>query len=94
MAKFFSTSIVVLVLIISHEVFLAEGVRHLKSGKGKDFNKCLGCESNTLKASTKGEKHLMVGEWHSDSPSFVQHVDDFRPTAPGHSPGVGHSIQN
>ncbi|GFY86504.1 hypothetical protein Acr_05g0001430 [Actinidia rufa] len=22
------------------------------------------------------------------------HVDDFRPTAPGHSPGVGHSIQN
>ncbi|KAF3961814.1 hypothetical protein ACB098_02G166100 [Castanea mollissima] len=21
-------------------------------------------------------------------------VDDFRPTAPGHSPGVGHSIQN
>ncbi|CAN0864184.1 hypothetical protein LINGRAHAP2_LOCUS8884 [Linum grandiflorum] len=21
-------------------------------------------------------------------------VDDFRPTAPGHSPGVGHSINN
>ena len=21
-------------------------------------------------------------------------VDDFRPTAPGHSPGVGHSLQN
>lgn len=21
-------------------------------------------------------------------------VDDFRPTAPGHSPGVGHSIHN
>ncbi|KAK2996988.1 hypothetical protein RJ639_023689 [Escallonia herrerae] len=22
------------------------------------------------------------------------HADDFRPTTPGHSPGVGHSIQN
>ncbi|KAF7129574.1 hypothetical protein RHSIM_Rhsim10G0119400 [Rhododendron simsii] len=22
------------------------------------------------------------------------HVDDFRPTTPGHSPGVGHSLQN
>ncbi|WCJ31100.1 Precursor of CEP3 [Euphorbia peplus] len=22
------------------------------------------------------------------------HVDDFRPTAPGHSPGVGHSVHN
>lgn len=23
-----------------------------------------------------------------------RHVDDFRPTMPGHSPGVGHAIQN
>ncbi|XWS41936.1 hypothetical protein CRYUN_Cryun17cG0125100 [Craigia yunnanensis] len=23
-----------------------------------------------------------------------KNVDDFRPTAPGHSPGVGHSLQN
>ncbi|KAJ9170721.1 hypothetical protein P3X46_018810 [Hevea brasiliensis] len=28
------------------------------------------------------------------SPPPPGHVDDFRPTAPGHSPGVGHSIQN
>ncbi|OAY35414.1 hypothetical protein MANES_12G100000v8 [Manihot esculenta] len=28
------------------------------------------------------------------SPTTPGHVDDFRPTAPGHSPGVGHSIQN
>ncbi|KAL3583718.1 hypothetical protein D5086_014779 [Populus alba] len=27
-------------------------------------------------------------------PSLPGHVDDFRPTAPGHSPGVGHSLQN
>ncbi|CAK9166462.1 unnamed protein product [Ilex paraguariensis] len=28
------------------------------------------------------------------SPPPPGHVDDFRPTAPGHSPGVGHSLQN
>ena len=27
-------------------------------------------------------------------PPSPGHVSDFRPTTPGHSPGVGHSIQN
>ncbi|KAG8641249.1 hypothetical protein MANES_13G126600v8 [Manihot esculenta] len=36
---------------------------------------------------------VVVGEPQS-SPPPPAHVDDFRPTAPGHSPGVGHSIQN
>ncbi|KAJ9177232.1 hypothetical protein P3X46_012470 [Hevea brasiliensis] len=35
----------------------------------------------------------VIGEPGS-SPPPPGHVDDFRPTAPGHSPGVGHSIQN
>ncbi|KAK4538995.1 hypothetical protein RGQ29_022334 [Quercus rubra] len=30
----------------------------------------------------------------SQSPPTNRGVDDFRPTTPGHSPGVGHSIQN
>ncbi|KAI8032434.1 Precursor of CEP3 [Camellia lanceoleosa] len=33
----------------------------------------------------------VVDQPHSPPPG---HVDDFRPTAPGHSPGVGHSLQN
>lgn len=32
-----------------------------------------------------------VGE---SMPPPPKHADDFRPTAPGHSPGVGHSLQN
>ncbi|XP_031265552.1 precursor of CEP3-like [Pistacia vera] len=28
------------------------------------------------------------------APPPPKHADDFRPTAPGHSPGVGHAIQN
>ncbi|KAL5752912.1 hypothetical protein ACOSP7_023098 [Xanthoceras sorbifolium] len=35
---------------------------------------------------------VAVGE--SLPPPPPRHVDDFRPTAPGHSPGVGHSLQN
>ncbi|EEF39989.1 conserved hypothetical protein [Ricinus communis] len=36
-----------------------------------------------------------IGEAESPPPPPASgHVDDFRPTAPGHSPGVGHSIQN
>lgn len=27
-------------------------------------------------------------------PPLVRDVDDFRPTTPGHSPGIGHSIHN
>ncbi|XP_044470545.1 precursor of CEP5-like [Mangifera indica] len=34
---------------------------------------------------------LPVGESPSPPP---KRADDFRPTAPGHSPGVGHAIQN
>ena len=35
---------------------------------------------------------VAVGE--SLPPPPPRHVDDFRPTAPGHSPGVGHSLGN
>ncbi|KAK3222435.1 hypothetical protein Dsin_009460 [Dipteronia sinensis] len=35
---------------------------------------------------------VVVGE--SLPPPPPKHADDFRPTAPGHSPGVGHSLQN
>ncbi|XAR73974.1 hypothetical protein NMG60_11008116 [Bertholletia excelsa] len=30
----------------------------------------------------------------SQQPPPPGHVDDFRPTAPGHSPGIGHSTKN
>ncbi|XVE82767.1 hypothetical protein DITRI_Ditri16bG0032200 [Diplodiscus trichospermus] len=34
---------------------------------------------------------VVIGETQALPP---KKVDDFRPTAPGHSPGVGHSLQN
>ncbi|KAM1048093.1 hypothetical protein ACFX2I_027291 [Malus domestica] len=35
-----------------------------------------------------------VGGAAQPPPPPAHAVDDFRPTAPGHSPGVGHSLQN
>lgn len=35
-----------------------------------------------------------LGKTQSPPPPPPDHVVDFRPTTPGHSPGVGHSIQN
>ncbi|XVE82769.1 hypothetical protein DITRI_Ditri16bG0032400 [Diplodiscus trichospermus] len=34
---------------------------------------------------------VVIGETQAPPP---KNVGDFRPTAPGHSPGVGHSLQN
>nr|KYP66859.1 hypothetical protein KK1_013170 [Cajanus cajan] len=35
-----------------------------------------------------------VADVSGSPPSAGRDVDNFRPTAPGHSPGVGHSIHN
>ncbi|KAJ4843241.1 hypothetical protein Tsubulata_044821 [Turnera subulata] len=79
-----------LFLIICQEVAYVEG-RHLKSGSSK-------------KCSSKCKAALNVAKDHAGRPpatiaggqektSKVEYVDEFRPTAPGHSPGVGHSIK-
>lgn len=48
-------------------------------------------EANASNASSPTEPSVVVG---LSTPPPPRHVDDFRPTAPGHSPGVGHSLQN
>ncbi|KAF7828744.1 putative encoded peptide [Senna tora] len=38
---------------------------------------------------------VVVGDHGSSRKKRIEYeVDDFRPTSPGHSPGVGHSINN
>ncbi|GMH24090.1 hypothetical protein Nepgr_025933 [Nepenthes gracilis] len=46
--------------------------------------------TNNLRSRYSGQA---TGEYQSPPPS-MGHVDDFRPTAPGRSPGVGHSLKN
>ncbi|XP_021275344.1 precursor of CEP5 [Herrania umbratica] len=53
-----------------------------------------GVNINAADASTQSPPsppNVVVGASQAPPP---KPVDDFRPTAPGHSPGVGHSIQN
>ncbi|EXB55919.1 hypothetical protein L484_008270 [Morus notabilis] len=68
--------------MVCHEVINVEG-RHLKSTR---FRRC--SKSGDQQHSTYAYSRPEV------QTSKAEHVDDFRPTAPGHSPGVGHSINN
>lgn len=49
--------------------------------------------TNTNASSTLPPPSAMAAPT-TQQPSPVRSLDDFRPTAPGHSPGVGHSLQN
>lgn len=40
----------------------------------------------------KGDGHELSGGMQHYHASTVMDVDNFRPTAPGHSPGIGHSL--
>ncbi|KAJ4714918.1 Precursor of CEP8 [Melia azedarach] len=77
----------ILVLILCHELSSVEG-RHLKCKKSSKHAR----QMNTLSVP-KGGRHHATGSKQAQT-SKVEYVDDFRPTAPGHSPGVGHSINN
>ncbi|GMI68842.1 C-TERMINALLY ENCODED PEPTIDE 3 [Hibiscus trionum] len=78
--------ILFLVLIICQQMFV-EG-RHLRSKTS-----CKKCstqpDGNTFKVPENGNHSVGSGVERS---SKVENIDDFRPTAPGHSPGAGHSI--
>ncbi|CAK7337644.1 unnamed protein product [Dovyalis caffra] len=101
------SAFVFLVLILSHELQFIEG-RHLKLKTSNKFlqkearklventtklhvNDNLDKPVNATKVSPPAPSTPAFGEPHPSPPG---HVDDFRPTAPGHSPGVGHSLQN
>jgi hypothetical protein len=95
---------VFLVLFFSQELKFIEG-RHLKTRASNKFLQKELVENNSKShVNEKSDKTVnatpmsppsppspVVSEPHPSPPG---HVDDFRPTAPGHSPGVGHSLQN
>ncbi|KAK2657430.1 hypothetical protein Ddye_010482 [Dipteronia dyeriana] len=88
------------VLILCHEVLYVEG-RHLKSAS----RLCKKCSSSSnhrkhkyslsvAKGGGAGDHHMSTELRQLERSRKAEYVDDFRPTAPGHSPGVGHSIKN
>lgn len=80
--------IVLFFLILCHEVVHVEG-RPLKSVEL--CKKCSTNNDNSQNVPENGNHGLTAGQ---EQTSKVKYVDDFRPTEPGHSPGVGHSVNN
>ncbi|GJW46324.1 precursor of CEP3-like protein [Tanacetum coccineum] len=101
-----SVAILILTLTIAFEIQYVEG-RHLKqrtvhkntSGKIKGrhgvtyANEALLTKPMAQTPPTKSPANTIV-ESQLQSPPPPHGVEDFRPTAPGHSPGAGHTIQN
>ncbi|CAN1343673.1 Precursor of CEP8 [Linum perenne] len=73
--------LITLVLFHNHDLSCVEG-RHLRHRPSRNTNH----QQHRLAAiDVGGGKKVKKMDYN---------VDDFRPTAPGHSPGVGHSINN
>ncbi|KAL5705798.1 hypothetical protein ACHQM5_024049 [Ranunculus cassubicifolius] len=85
------TCVLLLVLIFSHEMHCAEG-RRLDLTKRTT---CLKCSSPDTRMPVKEEKASGVTtDSHHKFTTTDDFVDAFRPTTPGHSPGIGHSLKN
>ncbi|KAJ6366900.1 hypothetical protein OIU77_003308 [Salix suchowensis] len=74
-------------LILCREAVRVEG-RPLKS---ELCRKCSTNNDNSVNVPENGNHGLADGQ---EKTSKVNYVEDFRPTEPGHSPGVGHSVNN
>ncbi|KAK7263113.1 hypothetical protein RJT34_30698 [Clitoria ternatea] len=87
-------SLLLLFLMLHHQCLFVQG-RHLRSQLCKDCSKHHESTSNVVANSGVDREindHRVHQEGHSRRVQYE--VDDFRPTSPGHSPGVGHSINN
>ncbi|BAU00196.1 hypothetical protein LR48_Vigan06g034600 [Vigna angularis] len=85
--------VLLLFLILHHQDLYVQGKRHLKdrlnrwSKDGENF-------SNAVPHGDRGRMHD-DDDAHEGRKGRVEFEEkDFRPTSPGHSPGVGHSINN
>ncbi|POO02771.1 DNA-directed RNA polymerase II subunit RPB1-like protein [Trema orientale] len=83
-------AILLIFLIICHEVMNIEA-RHLKPcKKGHSRHGHHEKSATTLVYAANGRSNLPQQQEQTSKDV----IDDFRPTSPGHSPGVGHSINN
>ncbi|KAG2724485.1 hypothetical protein I3760_01G019900 [Carya illinoinensis] len=92
MANAACTCLFFLMIIFCHEFVLIEG-RNVKPWKVLKCVKCLSPDTKGVATVVQPRKIIA-----SQSPSYLPHgiktsngyVGAFRPTTPGHSPGVGH----
>lgn len=95
MAQNKQLALLVLLFLVSFLQIQCIVGRHLISDPketGTNFNKLAVSNTQPLASpSPPTPTDVVVGATETPPP---KNANDFRPTAPGHSPGVGHSLQN
>ncbi|WVZ24354.1 hypothetical protein V8G54_002898 [Vigna mungo] len=71
------------VLVLSHELLGTEGRSLKQSIQSPDANKGISIVTSTAKSAIASQSYRIIR-------SLTGDVEAFRPTTPGHSPGVGH----
>ena len=74
-------------MIVTHEVLLTEG-RKLKCVK------CLSPDEESTREANEIVASPSISHTGHSIQTMEVYADAFRPTTPGHSPGVGHSLRN
>lgn len=84
-----------LMLILCHELICVEG-RHLKSKHHDDDKNSLKAtkDVSTTIAIDSSQEQTTTTTTSTNNNNKMEQVNDFRPTTPGHSPGIGHSVNN
>ncbi|KAG4993440.1 hypothetical protein AAZX31_11G056200 [Glycine max] len=86
--------VLLLFFILHHQDLYVEGKRHLRLRLNNRCSKD-GEKFSNVVAHGVGDRGTTDGVAHQGRKGRVEFEEkDFRPTSPGHSPGVGHSINN
>lgn len=83
MARLTHICVLFLVLVLSHELLGTEGRSLKQSIQSPDANKGISIVTSTAKRAIASQSYRIIR-------SLAGDVEAFRPTTPGHSPGVGH----
>ncbi|KAL2333581.1 hypothetical protein Fmac_014794 [Flemingia macrophylla] len=93
MARLTHTCLLFVLLFLSHELLSTEG-RNLKQSIMHSPDTASPTNAISIATKTSHGDGDHIGVQQEGSRRVGYEVDDFRPTTPGHSPGVGHSINN
>ncbi|KAG2408638.1 uncharacterized protein HKW66_Vig0034600 [Vigna angularis] len=83
MARLTHICVLFVALVLSHELLGTEGRSLRQSIKSPDANKAMSIVTSTAKRAIASQSYRIIR-------SLTGDVEAFRPTTPGHSPGVGH----
>ncbi|KAK2657438.1 hypothetical protein Ddye_010490 [Dipteronia dyeriana] len=82
-----------------NKIILEKETRNINNAKqnnnlhGEEFPK-VRVTPNANLMSPPAAPSVAAGDQSLPPPPRPRNTDDFKPTAPGHSPGIGHSVQN